>query len=120
MDGLLETQRKIFNNSSNFLKTRSKFCQNSSKSLKNSIYRKFQIRPLCNSSKKSWKKFGKNLKELENELKNVPKSKVVSIKNSKTGTFQTAGAAQPIELSKKRRHFQLGFLKIIFEKFLKN
>ena len=61
-----------------------------------------------------------NLKELENELKNVPKSKVVSIKNSKTGTFQTAGAAQPIELSKKRRHFQLGFLKIIFEKFLKN
>ena len=69
---------------------------------------------------KIWKKFGKNLKKLENELKNVPKSKVVAIKNSKTGTFQTAGAAQPIELSKKRRHFQLGFLKIIFEKFLKN
>ena len=59
---------------------------------------------------KIWKKFGKNLKELENVLKNVPKSKVVAvIKNSKTGTFQTAGAAQPIELSKKRRHFQLGF-----------
>ena len=30
-------------------------------------------------------------------------------KFSKTGRFQTAGAAQPIELSKKRRHFQLGF-----------
>ena len=26
-------------------------------------------------------------------------------KFSKTGRFQTAGAAQPIELSKKRRHF---------------
>ena len=63
----------------------------------------------CFGATEIWKKFGKNLKKLENELKNVPKSKVVAIKNSKTGTFQTAGAAQPIALSKKRRHFQLGF-----------
>ena len=37
---------------------------------------------------------------------------------SKTGTFQTAGAAQPMELSKKRRHFWRDFLKIFEISFI--
>jgi len=46
MDGLLETLGKFSINQVNFMKTQAKFCQNSSRILKNSIYRKFQLHPL--------------------------------------------------------------------------
>ena len=48
---------------------------------------------------KNWKKIRKC------GLKNEPKAKILPVNFQKTGRFETAGAAQPIELSKKRRHF---------------
>jgi len=68
-------------------------------------------RPLGLLSKKQtmiqffpWKK-NKDKTEIRKCAEKRAKSQNSAGKFSKTGTFQTAGAAQPIELSKKRRHF---------------
>ena len=62
----------------------------------------------------------KNWQEIRKCAAKRAKSQICARKISKSGTFQTARPAQPIELSKKRLHFRLRFLKINFEKILKN
>ena len=54
---------------------------------------------------KIWKKFGKNWQKIRKCAEKRARSQNSAGKFSKTGTFQTAVAAQPIELSKKRRRF---------------
>jgi hypothetical protein len=68
-------------------------------------------RPVNNIEKNLEKKIDKITKCAAKHAK----SQICAGKISKSGTFQTAVPAQPIELSQKRRHFPLGFLGFRFE-----